>query len=218
MKDFVITRTRESVCDNNCEPIESLLEVLINELNLCMFDDFLNLFDFANECLNGLETSRLYRHISDYTKRLTNERKSLDYFVPMFDYSITKVSLTIDFKSNNIPKRKKRKNDYSNNAVPTKMHGRVLSQDPNPMHDYVSSVLESHDLQMCQTVYLSLVNHDYQKGHIYEDEVRRLAAKIDEMHKAIYAPRMVVKKQHNHNCQQFMGEMKNPKFITQSKG
>lgn len=31
------------------------------------------------------------------------------------------------------------------------------------MHDYVSSVLESHDLQMCQTVYLSLVNHDYQR-------------------------------------------------------
>lgn len=53
------------------------------------------------------------------------------------------------------------------------------------MHDYVSSVLESHDLQMCQTVYLSLVNHDYQKGHIYEDEVRRLQAKIDEMNKAI---------------------------------
>lgn len=120
--------------------------------------------------------------------------------------------------SNNIPKRKKRKNDYSNNAVPTKMHGRVLSQDPNPMHDYVSSVLESHDLQMCQTVYHSLVNHDYQKGHIYEDEVRRLQAKIDEMNKAIYAPRMIVKEQHNHNCQQFMGEMNSPNFITQSKG
>lgn len=85
------------------------------------------------------------------------------------------------------------------------------------MHDYVSSVLESHDLQMCQTVYLSLVNHDYQKGHINEDEVRRLQAKIDEMNKAIYAPRMIVKEQHNHNCQQFMGEMNSPNFITQSK-
>lgn len=86
------------------------------------------------------------------------------------------------------------------------------------MHDYVSSVLESHDLQMCQTVNLSLVNHDYQKGHIYEDEVRRLQAKIDEMNKAIYAPRMIVKEQHNHNCQQFMGEMNSPNFIKQSKG
>lgn len=28
----------------------------------------------------------------------------------------------------------------------------------------------------------------------------------------------IVKEQHNHNCQQFMGEMKKPKFITQSKG
>ena len=60
------------------------------------------------------------------------------------------------------------------------------------MHDYVSSVLESHDLQMCQTVYLSLVNHDYQKGHIYEDEVRRLANQTDEMKKASHEPCKVV--------------------------
>ena len=210
MNDFVITRTRESFCDNNCEPTESVIETLINELNLYMSDDI-------SECFNGLETSRLYRHISDDTKRLTNERKSLDYFVPMFDYSITKVSFTIDFKISNIPKRKKRKNDYSNNAVPTKMHGRGLSQDPNPIHELVSSVLESHDLQMCQSFHHFLTRYDYQKGHIYEDEVRRLQAKIDEMNKAIYAPRMIVKEQHNHNCQQFIGEMNSTNLITQSK-
>ena len=27
-----------------------------------------------------------------------------------------------------------------------------------------------------------------------------------------------IKEQHNHNCQQFMGEMNSPNFITQSKG
>lgn len=71
---------------------------------------------------------------------------------------------------------------------------------------------------MIQSVYLSLVRFDSQKEHIYEEEVRRLQAKIDEMNKAIYAPRMVVKEQHNHNCQQFMGETNSPNFITQSKG
>ena len=38
-----------------------------------------------------------------------------------------------------------------------------------------------------------------------------------QMHKASHEPRTVVIEQHNHNCQQFMGEMKSPNFITQSK-
>lgn len=46
------------------------------------------------------------------------------------------------------------------------------------MHDYVSSVLESNDLQMCQTVYLSLVNHDYQKGHILRAGLYRAADQL----------------------------------------
>lgn len=39
----------------------------------------------------------------------------------------------------------------------------------------------------------------------------------DEMKKASHEPRTVVIEQHNHNCQQFMGEIKSPNFITQSK-
>lgn len=105
----------------------------------------------------------------------------------------------------------------SEDIFPTETYGRELSQDPNAIHNLVSMVLKMHNLQECENLLNLLTRYDYQKGHIYEDEVRRLQAKIDEMHKAIYAPRMVVKKQHNHNCQQFMGKMKNPKFITQSK-
>ena len=128
-----------------------------------------------------------------------------------------RISITIKFDISNIPKRKKLKNDYSNNAVPTKMHSQELSQDPNPVHDMVSCALESHNPQHCQSLYCILTRMDYQNGHIYEDEVQRLADHIDRMQKAIYEPRTVVQEQHNHNCQQFMGEIKSPNFITQSK-
>lgn len=155
MKDFTITRRRESVCDNNCELIESVIETLINGSNLFMSDD---IYEY-----NGLETSRLFLHLSDSTKRLTNERKLFEDFVRMNNYHITKVSFTFDFKSSNIPKRKKQKNDYSNNAVPTEMHGRELSQDYKLIHDMVSMVLESHDLQMCRWLYIILTRMDLKK-------------------------------------------------------
>lgn len=153
MKDFTITRRRESVCDNNCEPIESVIESVIKGSNLFMSDDI-------DECIDGLETSRLFLHLSDSTKRLTNERKFLEDFVRMYNYPITKVSFTFNSKSCNIPKRKKQKNDYSNNAVPTEMHGRELSQDYKLIHDMVSMVLESHDLQMCRWLYIILTRMD----------------------------------------------------------
>lgn len=185
MKDFTITRRRESVCDNNCEPIESVIESVIKGSNLFMSDDI-------DECIDGLETSRLFLHLSDSTKRLTNERKFLEDFVRMYNYPITKVSFTFNSKSCNIPKRKKQKNDYSNNAVPTEMHGRELSQDYKLIHDMVSMVLESHDLQMCRWLYIILTRMDLKNGHIYEDEVRRFANQTDEMKKASHEPCKVV--------------------------
>ena len=109
----------------------------------------------------------------------------------MYNYPITKVSFTFNSKSCNIPKKKKQKNDYSNNAVPTEMHGRELSQDHKLAHDMVSCALESYNLQMCQSFYHILTRIDYQKGHIYEDEVQRLADHIDWMQKAIYEPRKI---------------------------
>lgn len=107
--------------------------------------------------------------------------------------------------------------DYSKNAVPTKVQYQELSENCNLAHEMVSYALESHNHQMCYALYYILSHIDYQKGHIYEDEVRRLANQTDEMEKASHEPRNVVKEQHNHNCQQFMGEIKSPNFITQSK-
>lgn len=210
MKDFLIIRRRESVCDNNCKPIESVIETIINGSDVSNYDDLY-------ECINGLETSPLFQHLLYFNKLSTNERKLFEDFVRMDNYPITKVIFTLDFKSSNIPKRKKQKNDYSNNAVPTEMHSRELSQDHKLIHDMVSMVLESHDLQMCRWFYIILTRMDLKKSHIYEEEVRRLADHIDRMQKAIYEPRTVVQEQHNHNCQQFMGEIKSPNFITQSK-
>lgn len=184
MKDFQITRRRERVCDNNCKPIESVIESVIKGSNLFMSDDI-------DECINGLETSPLFQDLLYFNQLLTNERKLFEYFVRIGNYHLTKVSFTFDFKSSNIPKRKMQKNDYSNNAVPTEMHGRELSQDYKLIHDMVSMVLESHDLQMCRWLYIILTRMDLKNGHIYEEEVRRLADHIDWMQKAIYEPRKI---------------------------
>lgn len=102
--------------------------------------------------------------------------------------------------------------DYSNNAVPSEMHSRELSQDSSLAHEMVSRALETNNPQLCRALYYILSHIDYQKGHIYEDEVRRLAAKTDEMEK--HTMQVNIAEQHNSNCQQFMGNMENPQFLT----
>lgn len=101
--------------------------------------------------------------------------------------------------------------DYSNNAVSSEMHNLELSQDSSLAHEMVSRALETNNPQLCRALYYILSHIDYQKGHIYEDEVRRLAAKTDEMEK--HTTQVNIAEQHNSNCQQFMGKMENPKFI-----
>lgn len=81
--------------------------------------------------------------------------------------------------------------DYSNNAVPTEMYSPELTQGCNLAHEMVSYALESHNHQLCYALYYILSHIDYQKGHIYEDEVRRLANQTDEMEKARHEPRKV---------------------------
>ena len=81
--------------------------------------------------------------------------------------------------------------DYSKNAVPTKVQYQELSENCNLAHEMVSYALESHNHQMCYALYYILSHIDYQKGHIYEDEVRRLANQTDEMEKARHEPRKV---------------------------
>lgn len=81
--------------------------------------------------------------------------------------------------------------DYSKNAVPTKVQSQELSQNCNLVHEMASCALESHDHNLCVALYHILTRIDYQKGHIYEDEVIRLANQIDEMEKASHEPRKV---------------------------
>lgn len=184
MKDFTITRRRESVCDNNCEPIESVIENTINGSNVSNYDDFC-------EYINGLETSLLCQYLPNYSNRLTNKRKSFEDFVRMDNYLIIELRITINSKISNIPKRKKQKNDYSNNAVPTEMHGRELSQDHNPVHDMVSCALKCYNPQHCQSLYYFLTRMDHLNGYIYADEIQRLADHIDRMQKVINEPRKI---------------------------
>lgn len=81
--------------------------------------------------------------------------------------------------------------DYSKNAIPTNVQSQELSQNCNLVHEMVSCALESHDHNLCVALYHILTRIDYQKGHIYEDEVIRLANQIDEMEKASHEPRKV---------------------------
>ena len=81
--------------------------------------------------------------------------------------------------------------DYSKNAVPAKVQCQELSQNCNLAHEMVSYALESHNHQMCYALYYILSRIDYQKGHIYEDEVQRLAKRTNEMEKANHEPRKV---------------------------
>ena len=81
--------------------------------------------------------------------------------------------------------------DYSKNAVPTKVQCQEISQNCNLAHEMVSYALESHNLQMCYALYYILSHIDYQEGHTYENEVRRLANQTNEMEKANHEPRKV---------------------------
>lgn len=81
--------------------------------------------------------------------------------------------------------------DYSQNTVPTKVQCQELSENCNLAHEMVSYALESHNHQLCYALYYILSHIDYQKGHIYEYEVRRLANQTDEMEKASHEPRKV---------------------------
>lgn len=81
--------------------------------------------------------------------------------------------------------------DYSGNAVLTKAQCQESSECCGLVHEMVSYALESHNQQLCHALYYILSRMDYQKGHVYEDEVRRLADQTDEMEKACHEPRKV---------------------------
>lgn len=103
--------------------------------------------------------------------------------------------------------------DYSNNAVPTEMHNRERSQDSSLAHELVSYAVETNNPQLCVALYYILSRIDYQKGHIYEDEVRRLAAKTDEMGKASHEPRKVENHYYKDSCRFGAGSSQNGNIL-----
>lgn len=104
-----------------------------------------------------------------------------------------------------------RQTDYSNNTIPIEMKVQDLPQNLSLAHEMVSCAIGSNNPQLCIVLYYILSRINNQKGHIYENEINRLAAQTDEMEK--HKAQVNIAEQHNSNCQQFMGKMENPKFI-----
>lgn len=103
--------------------------------------------------------------------------------------------------------------DYSNNAIPTETHNQERPRDSILAHEMVSYALESYDLERCDALYKILSHIDYQKGHIYEDEVRRLFDKIDEMEKACHEPRKVENNYYKDSCRFEAGSSQNGNIL-----
>lgn len=75
--------------------------------------------------------------------------------------------------------------DYSD-TVNTQM--KVLPEGNNGVRDLVSEAISSGDNELCKTLYILLTRIDYQKGHIYEGEVKRLNNHIAEINKDSHKP------------------------------
>ena len=70
--------------------------------------------------------------------------------------------------------------DYSD-TVNTQM--KVSPEGNNGVHDLVSEAVDSSNIALCEMLYFLLTRIDYQKGHIYEGEVKRLKNHIDEINR-----------------------------------
>lgn len=78
--------------------------------------------------------------------------------------------------------------NYSN-TVNTQM--KVSPEGNNGVHDLVSEAMDSSNIALCEMLYFLLTRIDYQKGHIYEGEVKRLKYHIDEINKASHIPAVI---------------------------
>ena len=78
--------------------------------------------------------------------------------------------------------------NYSN-TVNTQM--KVSPEGNNGVRDLVSEAMDSSNIALCEMLYFLLTRIDYQKGHIYEGEVKRLNNYIDEINKASHKPAVI---------------------------
>ena len=78
--------------------------------------------------------------------------------------------------------------NYSN-TVNTQI--KVSPEGNNGVRDLVSEAMDSSNIALCEMLYILLTRIDYQKGHIYEGEVKRLKYHIDEINKASHIPAVI---------------------------
>lgn len=64
------------------------------------------------------------------------------------------------------------------------------------VHELVSEALNTHSPELCRALYYILSHIDYQKDHVFESEVKRLAGLTDGIEKEEHEPRKI--ERHNH--------------------
>ena len=75
----------------------------------------------------------------------------------------------------------------------------VSPEGNNGVHDLVSEAVDSSNIALCEMLYFLLTRIDYQKGHIYEGEVKRLKNHIDEINNACHKP-VIYNNYHANSC------------------
>lgn len=107
--------------------------------------------------------------------------------------------------------------DYSNMTIPTKACEQEPQQDKKLAHKFVSYALKSSNPKFCRDIHYILSRIDYEDGHIYEDELRRLVDQIDEMEKANHEPRKIVNNFHKDSCHFGQGSSMNGDVLLNNK-
>lgn len=90
--------------------------------------------------------------------------------------------------------------DYSDNDMAAAMCAHESPQDDSLVHDLVSTALQTANTEFCNTLYLLLSRIDCQKGHVYESDLKRLAAETDKIEMASHDPRSFVNNFYKNSC------------------
>lgn len=265
MKNFFNTK-RESVCDNNCEPIDHAEITLTEGPNFFKDIDLLKDFEaeatiplnqFQCYCCDPFKDKKELFEVLDKLRKNNSESKDFEnnemekilYRMFPLDYSCSFKIDGIGVSESGLPYYIVVLRNYPNTRVPSKVDsdGMLISEEnPGEYKDGFSKerkLIKDHIRGLIKRI--AKLNSDIYNLSIFKkttideyrkekEEVGRLKEEVwkyytgehnegdyekgpDEMEKASHEPRTVVIEQHNHNCQQFMGEIKNPNFITQSK-
>lgn len=79
--------------------------------------------------------------------------------------------------------------DYRTKEIPQMERDNARPNNNNLAHELVTTALETHSPELCRSLYYILSHIDYQNGHIYESEVKRLSGLADGIEKMAHEPR-----------------------------